>query len=498
MNDRMMESVFAVGLAVSLAACGGSSGGGSPAFVSAAEGIWLQNCFLDVDDGDYRRDALLIDGRNFTVTQHSFSDDACANASQSIAVAGTFEENGPEVDTTRGPATAIDLTITNLVLTFHTAALVDSANNSALCDVTNWSVDVSVDVSNCADISDSNVPREAFDIYRREDTSLYTSQNQADTADARPTSLDESRVFLLVESDNGDPGSGTNGGTVVLPEDSLVLTADNGLGVAQFVMQQFDIVKGLTNAGITGVISGAGNTEGRVTDLYISSSCEGGGSATINGTPAILATLSAAYTGCMIDGTTFNGSMVMNFVAVNGVLGDPTSDWSFSAAVTLTGFSVDTGTRDLSIDGDFDLTLVYLAETEVSGGATARFQGIQDEVLLFNEPDDISRMIDFDFVFTYSTDTSTPYTDDFDEARIASSVIGGQITVEDASGFSGTGFSVPSSGELEIFGANSTRIVIDAEDDDMAIISVDADGNALFTDDNDLVQTGSWSGFFGS
>ena len=464
MNSRLMESVFVVGVAVSLTACGGGGDGGSaPAFVSAAEGNWLQECFMDPDDGDFRRDGLLIEGKNFTVTQHSFSDADCADASQSIAVSGTFEEIEEDVQTTRGPATAIDLTTTGFALTFHTAALVESANSSALCGMDNWSVGVSVDVTNCAAIPNSDVPRQTYDIYRREGTSLFTSQDQSNTPETRPTTLDEARVFILVDSADSGPGSGaTNSDSVVLPEDSLVLTAANGVTVAQFVMQQFDIIKGLTNAGIAGVISGAGNTEGRVTDLYVSSSCEGGGSA-----------------------------------AINGTLGDPTNDWSFSAAVTLDAFSVTPGTRDLSIDGNFDLTLVYLADTEQPGGATARFQGIQDEVLFFNESDQISRMINFDFVFTYSTATGTPYSDGFDEARIASSLIGGQVTVESASSFTGFGFAVPDSGELEVFGANSTKVIIDAEDGGAAIISVDANGDGLFTDDTDLVQTGTWSNFFG-
>jgi len=274
------------------------------------------------------------------------------------------------------------------------------------------------------------------------------------------------------------------------------LTANNGLTVAQFAISQFDLIKGLTNAGNTGVLSLSGNTSGRITELYLTSICEGGGSANINGSPTQLATLSVQYTDCMIDGAIYNGNLSFSFAAVNGQLGDTVSDWSFSATASMDGLNVSSANRSIDLEGNFILTTVFTADTEITGGAVSRFQGIHDEVIFMREASEISRMTDFDFLFAYRSENPAIYSDDIDEARIASSIIGGQISLTQGSGFGGTGLQLPSSGELDVFGANGSMLEIDVEESDMVFISVDADANGEFIDDSDTVISGSWSGFF--
>lgn len=470
---------------------------------SAAEGQWIQGCLFDAEDSDYVQKTLLIEENRFTLTQRVYSDAECMNDVQASELSGTFVE-GEEIEVAgRGTAREIDLTVDALALSFHTAAQVESANGMALCDATNWSIGVSRDVSNCSQVPGSTVPRQVYDIYLRENGTLFTGIEGGDTQETRPVTLDEAGVYTAATTDNQDGNDNNdqgdndqNSGNVTLPENSLAITASNGEDVAEFVMAQYYLIKGMTNAGNTGVISAAGNSEGRLTDLYVSSTCEGGGSVSINGTPAVLNTLSARYTDCMIDSVTYNGAMTMMFAAANGPLGDPGADWSYSTGVQLSDFNVTTASRSLSIDGDFVLTGVHMAQTEQSGGFTARFQGIQDEELFLTESNAVTRMIDFDFFFTYLASDPVIFSDSFNEARIASSLIGGQVTVEQSSDFSGFGFMLPDSGELEVFGAENSLLTIDAEDGDNVILSVDANGNGEYTDDADLIMTGSWTGYF--
>ncbi|MBX2869800.1 MAG: hypothetical protein KTR18_14065, partial [Acidiferrobacterales bacterium] len=193
---------------------------------------------------------------------------------------------------------------------------------------------------------------------------------------------------------------------------------------------------------------------------------------------------------------TYNGQMSLMFVIANGILGDTASNWSFSAMANVDGLQISTADRNHELEGDFVLTTVFMADTEISGGATSRFQGIDNEVIYIREENQVSRMIDFDFLFTYRNENPAIYSDAVDEARVASSLIGGQVSMFQSSPYSGFGINKPVTGELEIFGANSTMIEIDAEESEMVILSVDADGNGSYDDGTDQVLTGSWAEYF--
>ena len=369
----------------------------------------------------------------------------------------------------------------------------------SLCGVTSWRVGVSIDVSSCPEISGTTVPTQRYDIYRVDGNALYLGDEASMLSADRPTTLDTEAVYQRLLDDQssaaGNDHSNT-GSDVLLPENSLALDANNVVSVSQFAIYNYELVQGLTNAGNTGVLSGAGNSSGRTAGLYITSMCEGGGQVSLNGTPALLANLTATYTDCAIDDRVFSGQMSLVFMTANGNLGDTASNWSFSAAANVDGLKVSSIERDLEFEGDFILSTVFTADTEISGGATSRFQGIDDETIYIHEEGQISRMTDFDFLFSYRNEIPAVYSDVIDEARIASSVIGGQVSMFQSSPYSGFGINNPVSGSLEIFGADLTRIEIDAEDSEMVIISVDSDGNADFSDNTDRVLIGSWTDYF--
>ncbi|MBX2880908.1 MAG: hypothetical protein KTR32_13285 [Granulosicoccus sp.] len=506
MSNHLTKAGVSLTLALLQSACGGGGSGGTAApemMSTELTGTWRQSCRFNSEDADYEQETLIIDGNEFTLVQSTFLDSQCAEKEQENTLSGTFAVGDSVMVNDGGNANELDLTLSAIALTVFTENTVSGANAAGLCGTTNWTSGVPVDISNCMDISGTEVPQQLFDIYRIDGDQLVTGDQAGMSAASRPMMLDATSAYTLVAStgqnmeevDPETPEDDTTG-MAVLPEGSLSITADNGLEVAQFAIAQYDLVKGLTNAGNTGALSLSGNTSGRITGLYLTSTCEGGGAASINGAPAMLQNLVVRFTDCMIDGAVYNGDMNMMFVVVNGSLGDTVSNWSYSAMVEMDGLMVAVANRSIELEGEFILTTVFNADTEIAGGATSRFQGIQDEVIFMREANDISRMTDFDYIFAYRSDSPAPYTDSIDEARVASSIIGGQVSIAQSSGFSGFDLMLPSTGELEVFGANSSMLEIDAEDFDTVIISVDADGDGEFTGDTDSVVTGSWSGYF--
>lgn len=504
MRSNKLIGGIVVTLSLIQMACGGGGGGnniGAAPVANDLVGSWRQSCRFNQEDSDYEQDLLVVTNGDFTLTQSTFTDSNCTEKEQESALSGTYSLGEDISVTDGGNARVLDLNLSLISLALFADEIINSANGAALCGITNWSTGTSFDISNCADVDGTDTPRQIFDIFRVTGNQLLIGDEGGDTPADRPQSLDTDAVFIRetagnMGSVNEDPDMPDTGGDPVIPEGSLALTADNGLSVAQFSIAQYDLIKGLTNAGNTGVISLSGNSSGRLTGLFLNSSCEGGGAAIIDGTPAILSELTVRYSDCLIDGLIYNGNLSLNFVLVNGDLGTTTSDWSFSAMASMNGLNVSSANRSIDLEGEFVLTTVFLADTEIAGGATSRFQGIQGEVITMREPTDISRMIDFDFLFTYRSTSPVLYSDAIDEARIASTIIGGQVSLAQSSGFGGFDFTLPSDGELEVFGADSSMLEIDAEESDTVVISVDADGNGEFTDATDSVISGSWPEFF--
>lgn len=494
--------ILTSGILILLASCGGG-GSGSPASAinTALQGMWQQACLTSTDE-DYERSTLEIDNNTFLSTQSSFSDQECTNATQAFTLMGTFTEGESVPVANRGNATAIDLTVTSVALTLSTDELVTTANGASLCGITNWTIDVSSDISNCNAVDGTAVPNILYDIYLLQGEQLFTGNETGDTPEARPVLLAENEPYSRVtvtgpDAENGPVDDDMTNGELSVPENSAAITADNGVGIAQFVINHYELIKGLSNALNTGILSNQSLVFSRPTSLALVSQCEGGGQASIDGTPAISQSLVASYTDCIIDGRNYTGTLNLQFNAITGDLSDTANDWFFSVGVSLEGLVVTTSNRMMDLDGNLVFTTVYSAETEREAGVVSRFQGTQGEVMNVTEASHVTQLTDFDYVFVYNQKTPVLYTDTIDEARLASTRIDGLISVEQGTGFAGNDFLSPFTGSVSVLGEAGSSLEINVLDLDDVTIAVDANGNSSTDDEEDLQVQGTWAEFFG-
>ncbi|MBX2881474.1 MAG: hypothetical protein KTR32_16130 [Granulosicoccus sp.] len=462
--------------------------------------MWQQSCLPSTDE-DFERSTLDIDSNSFVITQSSFSDQECNSATQAVTFAGTFTEGELVPVSDRGNATAIDLTISSVALTFSTEELVTAANGAGLCGINNWAINVSSDISNCNAVDGTAVPSTLYDIYLLEGEQLFTGDETGDTPEARPVLLAENEPYFRITTSGPDDGVGpvddNTNGELSVPENSAAINADNGVSIAQFIIDHYEIIKGLSNAINTGILSNQNLVFSRPTSLALVSQCEGGGQASLNGTPAISQSLVASYTDCIIDGRNYTGTLNLQFNAISGDLSDTANDWFFSARVSLDGLTVTTSDRTVELDGNPVFSTVYRAATEIEAGVVSRFQGTQGEVANFTEASHVTRLTDFDYLFIYNQSVPVLYSDSIDEARIASTLIDGIISVEQQTGFAGNDFLSPFTGSLDVLGAAGSSLNINVLDLDDVTIAVDANGNSSTDDEEDLQIQGTWTEFFG-
>ena len=284
---------------------------------------------------------------------------------------------------------------------------------------------------------------------------------------------------------------------VVVPENSKEITAENGISIAQVSMDVFNTLKGVSSVANTGAIHLTGddlNPGPRV--ITLASSCREGGQVRVSGETALMKSVQTTYQDCTLNGAVYNGQLSIQFVTVIARPGDSTVNWSYSGEVAATDFRVTVGERQISLSGNFHLTAVHTANTEIPGGFTIRFQGTNDEVVMLREGEHATRLKKFDLIWGYRNFQPSRYAASIDGARLASTRIDGQVTLENDSTYGGYDAGVPGSGALRIYGANSSNLKIDAIGSDAVQVEIDRNGNGSLADNGDRVYNGMWRDTF--
>ena len=302
-------------------------------------------------------------------------------------------------------------------------------------------------------------------------------------------------------SDNSDNGNNGSGFDTEVPEDSLPLNRSNATAVALHISRLVLDVEDLASAINIGVIlsnadrQSTGTVRGitsfmRPRRISVYGECESG-SVSLNGNNDLI------FDDCEYSNSLYDGVVELNLV----ISGEPAAggNYSFAGDGVADAFMIKQGNRTVRIDGAFDADNGTVEDTEVPGGVSTGIDGIVGEVpLYFNEDGETTRLAGgYDAQFTSDHASASPlrYTQSLD-GRVASTLLGGQVTIS-SSPFSGTDNNFPGSGELEIFGANNSMVLLEVLNEDSVRISADSNGDDDFDDADDSQETMTWQAFLG-
>ena len=286
-----------------------------------------------------------------------------------------------------------------------------------------------------------------------------------------------------------------------VPEDSLPLNRSNATAVALHISRLVLDVEDLASAINIGVIlsnadrQSTGTVRGlsglmRPRRISVYGECESG-SVSLNGNGDLI------FDDCEYSNSLYDGVVELDLV----ISGEPAAggNYSFAGDGVADAFLIKQGSRTVRIDGAFDADNGTVEDTEVPGGVSTGIDGIVGDVpLYFNEDGETTRLAGgYDAQFTSDHASASPlrYTQSLD-GRVASTLLGGQVTFS-SSPFSGTDNNFPGSGELEIFGANNSTVLLEVLNEDSVRISADSNGDDDFDDADDSQETMTWQAFLG-
>lgn len=116
------------------------------------EGEWETACALsEYRDAVAEQTVFSVVERVFTLTENTFGDEACRNELWSLATRGSYVEQIPDDGQELSDGLPIDLSVNQVTLTPVLSQVSDQYNATALCGITNWSPEVDMDISDCAE-----------------------------------------------------------------------------------------------------------------------------------------------------------------------------------------------------------------------------------------------------------------------------------------------------------------------------------------------------------
>lgn len=221
------------------------------------------------------------------------------------------------------------------------------------------------------------------------------------------------------------------------------------------------------------------NSSPLATSVLITSSapCTGGGtvSTTVNDLDNnnILSTgdtVTATFFNCVEFGVVINGSFSINNVVVTGIPG-VTAASSVGATFTFTNLSAQDGISTVTVNGNFDLQVatangINFDITVTTNNLSVAENGQTTTLSNFSESLSVNQSTG---AFSYTTN-----------GTLTSTRLGGTLTFQTLTPFSGVAGAPPSSGVLRVNGANNTSLTLTALSSTSVRIDVDANGDGVF------------------
>ncbi len=168
----------------------------SPKFTAEQQGIYQTACMKQGSWGSMR--AVTEIGKSDVTTRASMYATAdCSEAPYiTIKMSGIVERIGG----TFGEGTEVDTRITAVTYTPGTEQGVEIANETQLCDVTEWKLNVEQDVSGqtCNEEKVATVGALDYDIFRIQGNELQLGNGDSEKPDSRPEKLDP-EIFTKIQ-----------------------------------------------------------------------------------------------------------------------------------------------------------------------------------------------------------------------------------------------------------------------------------------------------------
>lgn len=178
-------------------------------FIESALGTWQSGCQNYGINSEYGQVTLEVKESTFSFTNAFYEDPQCARPTVKYVSGGSLTKHERLVSNDERSLAKIDFLIEQITTEVLSDAKQVQFNNNATCELTSWAVGVNVDVSNCVDITDSNVPRTEYDIYSTgtEDNVagvatdvLYTGMIRGATLGERPSAPDYQNPYWRIDS----------------------------------------------------------------------------------------------------------------------------------------------------------------------------------------------------------------------------------------------------------------------------------------------------------
>ena len=197
--------------AVTLTACSRSKS--KTEFIESAKGTWQSGCQNYGIYSEYGQVTLKVADTTVEFTNTFYEDPRCLRPTMKFVSGGSLTKHNKLERQTGQSSANIDFLIEQVTAELLSDVKQTQFNTNATCELTDWAIGVNVDVSNCIDIADSNVPRTEYDIYtvtaQKNNAGvstdvLYTSMVRGSTADERPSAPDFQNPYWRIDSVAGE------------------------------------------------------------------------------------------------------------------------------------------------------------------------------------------------------------------------------------------------------------------------------------------------------
>lgn len=180
---------------------------------------------------------------------------------------------------------------------------------------------------------------------------------------------------------------------------------------------------------------------------------------------------SVDFNNCVIEGATYNGTFSMT---INSLTGDPSAvaPWSLGATFSFNQMSFVEGSESGSINGDFTFSIsssngIQLAVAVTADSLTAVYNGDQATLSSLN--------------IQYTEQSAGGSFSMTMSGTLQSDALNGTVSFQTIQAFTGTDIvnNWPTSGKLEITGADNASVLLIALGGDYVELQVDEDGDAI-------------------
>lgn len=194
---QVLLSIMMVSL-LGLVACTKSKSNDNE-FAESARGIWESGCQNYGINNEYGRTQLLVAETEFEIVNSFYEDPRCTRPTIKFLSGGTLTKHNRFFRQGIEASAEIDFLIENISAEIMSIGKVQQFNENATCELVNWQTNLSVDISNCIDFTDTGVPRTEYDIYSATTAThpsgvstrvLYTGILRGNSEEERPSQLD--------------------------------------------------------------------------------------------------------------------------------------------------------------------------------------------------------------------------------------------------------------------------------------------------------------------